>query len=183
MKLRIAARKLNIRKRFLALTSQEKIVSKKYYRIFYVSLIKSVKTDDDDLKLKYKKVAHWAYCKYLLEVVDPGIVLPPPARLDRTIDSFSESQCWNFFECRKGDLYRLLRELKFPTTRRFDNGGKLSEEEVFLRGLYELVSGQDQFSIAENVFGRDQSYQSRAFTFFIDHIYYTFLDLLSDNLK
>jgi hypothetical protein len=183
MKFRTAARKLNIRKRFMALTSQEKIISKKYYRIFYISLIKSVKTDDEDLKFKYIKVAQWAYCKYLLKVVDPGIVLPPPARYDRTIDSFSESQCWNFFECRKEDLYRLLRELKFPTTCHFDNQGKLSGEEVLLRGLYELVSGEDQFSIAENVFGRDQSYQSRAFTFFIDHIYSTFLDLLTDNLQ
>ena len=143
MKFRTAARKLNIRKRFMALTSQEKIISKKYYRIFYISLIKSVKTDDEDLKFKYIKVAQWAYCKYLLKVVDPGIVLPPPARYDRTIDSFSESQCWNFFECRKEDLYRLLRELKFPTTCHFDNQGKLSGEEVLLRGLYELVSGED----------------------------------------
>ena len=49
--------------------------------------------------------------------------------------------------------------------------------------MHKLVSGEDQFSIAENVFGRDQSYQSRAFTYFIDHIYYKFLDLLTDNLQ
>ena len=183
MKLRQSARKINIRKRFNALTSQEKMVSKRYYRIFYISLVKSIKSDEADLKVKYKKLAQWAYLKYLFEVVDLSSALPPPIRLDRTIDSFSESQCWNFFECRKGDLYRLLKELKFPTTCYFDNRGKMSGEEVFLRGLYELVSGEDQNSIANNVFGRDQSYQSRAFAYFIDHIYYTFLDLLTDNLQ
>jgi hypothetical protein len=59
----------------------------------------------------------------------------------------------------------------------------MSGEEVLLRGLYELVSGEDQYSIAENVFGREQSTQSRAFKFFNDHIYSTFLQLLSNNLE
>ena len=101
-------------------------MSKRYYRIFYISLVKSIKSDEADLKVKYKKLAQWAYLKYLFEVVDLSSALPPPIRLDRTIDSFSESQCWNFFECRKGDLYRLLKELKFPTTCYFDNRGKMS---------------------------------------------------------
>ena len=97
MKLRQSARKINIRKRFNALTSQEKMVSKRYYRIFYISLVKSIKSDEADLKVKYKKLAQWAYLKYLFEVVDLSSALPPPIRLDRTIDSFSESRCWNFF--------------------------------------------------------------------------------------
>ena len=50
------------------------------------------------------------------------------------------------------------------------------------RGLYESVSGTDQFEIAVNVFGRDQSIQSRAFKYFIDHIYSTFQYLVTDNL-
>ena len=89
---------------------------------------------------------------YLMLVADPEIYLSPPARLDRTVQSFSESQCWNFFECRKSDLTRLIRELKFPKTCLFDNRIKMSGEEMFLRGLYELVSGEDQNSIAEKVF-------------------------------
>ncbi len=56
-------------------------------------------------------------------------------------------------------------------------------EEVMLRGLYELVSGEKQFNIAENVFGREQSMQSRAFKYFIFHVYRTFFDLVHDNLQ
>jgi hypothetical protein len=43
----------------------------------------------------------------------------------------------------------------------------MSGEEVFLRGLYELVSGETKHNISRNVFGRDWSAQSRAFKYFI----------------
>ena len=56
-------------------------------------------------------------------------------------------------------------------------------EEAFLRALYELASGESQFNICENVFGREQSQQSRAFNWFIEHLDSTFYDLLSDNLE
>ena len=59
----------------------------------------------------------------------------------------------------------------------------MAGEEVMLRGLYELVSGEDQYNIAENVFDREQSQQSRAFYFFIDHVFTTFYDLVTDNLE
>jgi hypothetical protein len=49
--------------------------------------------------------------------------------------------------------------------------------------MYELISGEDQHNISRNVFGRDQSAQSRALTFFINYIYETFLDLVTDNLQ
>ena len=42
-------------------------------------------------------------------------------------------------------------------------------EELMLRGLYELVSGNDQNDCII-LFGRDQTQQSRAFTWFINHI-------------
>ena len=94
MKRRQVARKLNIRKRFTALTAQEKIVSKRYFKIFCISLFKSLKLNNAESKYKYKKLAQWAYLKYLTEVIDPGIDLPPPQRLDRKIETFSKSQCW-----------------------------------------------------------------------------------------
>jgi hypothetical protein len=100
----------------------------------------------------------------------------------RNIESFSESNCWNFFETRKEDLYRLLKAIQMPETVILENGSKMPGEEVMLRGLYELVSGNDKHEIAENVFGRDYSQQSRAFKWFINHIYYNFSDLVTDNL-
>ena len=47
----------------------------------------------------------------------------------------------------------------------------MKEEEVFLRGLYELCSGENQEKVSAHVFGREFSAQSRAFTYFIKHMY------------
>jgi len=63
------------------------------------------------------------------------------------------------------------------------NGSVMPGEEVMLRGLYELVTGEFQSSVAINVFGRELSQQSRAFTYFIDFLYKTFCHLLLDNLE
>jgi hypothetical protein len=108
-----------------------------------------------------------------------------PRYIDRRrgLDSFDEIDCWTFFKCRKTDISRFYAVLRFPDRCVLDNGINMSGEEVFCRGMYELVSGEDQHNIAKNVFGRDQSAQSRAFTFFIDHIYETHLYLLTDNLE
>jgi hypothetical protein len=74
------------------------------------------------------------------------------------------------FEFKKTDLLRLLPLLRLPDECTFDNRSKMAGEEVFLRGLYELVSGANKHEIA-GVFGRDWSAQSRAFKYFIEHMY------------
>jgi hypothetical protein len=77
----------------------------------------------------------------------------------------------------------LLVGLRFPEWVILENRSKMKGEEIMLRGLYELVNGEDQNSIATNVFGRDFSQQGRAFSWFISHIYSTFLDLMTDHLE
>jgi hypothetical protein len=62
------------------------------------------------------------------------------------------------------------------------NNQTLSGEEVFLRGLFELVTGSTQYHIS-STFGREQPLQSFAFSFFIHHIYETFQYLVFDNLQ
>jgi hypothetical protein len=101
----------------------------------------------------------------------------------RTIDSFSSSDCWNFFETCKEDLYRLIRALRLPDKVVLSNGSTMSGEELLLRGLYELVSGEDQYNIATNIFGRDQSQQSRCFTYFINYIYDNFIYLVTNHIE
>ena len=54
-----------------------------------------------------------------------------------------------------------------------NNRSKMAGEEVFLRGLYELVSGISKHRIAEETFGRDWTQQCRAFSWFIKHIFLT----------
>lgn len=58
----------------------------------------------------------------------------------------------------------------------------MSGEEVFCRGLFEFRTGVNQFIIANEIFGLYQPNQSFAFTFFLEHIYENFIDLVTDNL-
>ena len=97
-------------------------------------------------------------------------------RYNRTIESFSPCDCKIFFEFKKTDLSRLFPLLRFPDICTFDNKSVMSGEEVFLRGLYELVSGETKHNVSRNVFGRDWSAQSRAFKYFINHMYDNFLE-------
>jgi len=109
-------------------------------------------------------------------------ILDRPIRTDRTIDSFSPTDCYAFFTFTKVDLIRLFALLRFPVKVTFSNRATMSGEEVFLRGLYELVSGESKYKIATNVFGRCYSEQSRAFTWFVKHIFRNFKCLIYRNL-
>ena len=98
-----------------------------------------------------------AIAEEILRVITvPDVILPSLPSLRDSIDSFTESECWNFFETRKEDLYRLLVNLKFDDKCILENRSVMSGEEVLLRGLYELVSGADQHEIIA-IFGKDQT--------------------------
>ena len=57
-----------------------------------------------------------------------------------------ETQSAGIFQFRNEDLKRLPRCLRIPNTVVLDNGSKFPGEEVLLRGLYELVNGEDKMS-------------------------------------
>ena len=183
MRIRRLARNLSLRRRFLAVTANE--------RMLFKSLLKAY--IEVGLRLRLFPLSKEArehaenfgaivlMCMFSI-IVEPVVELDPLVHHQRTIESFSESECWNFFETRKEDLPRLLVVLRIPEQVKLVNGSKMSGEELLLRGLYELVSGNDQHDIII-VFGGEQTKQSRAFTWFIDHIYATFLDLVTDNLQ
>ena len=69
------------------------------------------------------------------------------------IDSFDDN-CKPFFNFRRQDLHRILPLLRFPETCELGYRHKMSGEEVLLRGLYELSSGDEQHDIAVNIFER-----------------------------
>lgn len=71
---------------------------------------------------------------------DETSVLERPMRKNRTIESFEFTSA-NQLRFEYQDLYRLKALLQIPENVIFDNGSKLSGEEVFLRGLYELANG------------------------------------------
>jgi len=101
---------------------------------------------------------------------------------ERSIESFNQADCKNKFRFLKGDLKKLVNLLRFPEVVSLSNRKTMKKEEVFLRGLYELSKGMNQDDIASDTFGLDQPTQSRAFTWFVDHIYATFHHLVHDNL-
>lgn len=184
MKFRKSARYLVFRKRYAALTTNERLLAESWRRRALMLLLKAKQRNvAASMANRYRFAARVCMANYVSIMAERPIPVDELHRYDRTIDSFTESQCWAYFATRKPDLPRLLRALQFPDECRLKNRGKMSGEEVFLRGMYELVSGEDQFSAAENVFGREQSQQSRAFTYFIDHVYDKHSHLLTDNLE
>ena len=168
----------------MALTTNERLTSEHWRRRALLLLFRARKSNDANFKGRCNLLARACMAKYATIVFEPAdFKLPRPPRLDRTIESFTESECWNFFETRKADLYRLLRAFRLPDKCVLENGTAMSGEEVMLRALYELVSGEDQYTIAQNVFGRDQSDQSRAYKYFVDLIYAQHNYLVTDNLE
>lgn len=178
---RKVARKLCLRKREYALTSNEQVLARKYRKLI-TNLLWKVGWADEDSE-RCESLAKICLSRYYSIIVGPSVKLARPPRMRVTIDSFSTNDCKNFFEFRKEDLPRLLFGLRFPEQCKLADGSVMCDEEVMLRGLYELVSGEDQHNISANVFGREQTAQSRAFKYFIEHIYNTFNDLLYDNLE
>ena len=167
VRLKQPARKLSLRRRYLALTSNEAV----YVRSLDKRLIKLL-TGLKQLRLSTKCKADGiilakAIAEELLRVmIVPDVILPSLSSLRDSIDSFTESECWNFFETKKEDLYRLKVNLKFEDKCILENRSVMSGEEVLLRGLYELVSGADQHEIIA-IFGKVQTVQSRAFNSYL----------------
>jgi len=181
MKYRKLPNQYNIRARFFGIRTNERLVALKLKK-YCISLLLASRRCEQKKKLLLKKIGFIFFLKYLDIVLEPDYELERPLRLNRNIDSFTNSQCWNFFQFRKVDLYRLYNGFHFPERCILSNGINLHGEEIFLRGLYELVSGGNQFNVAENVFGRDQSVQSRSFRYFCDHLFVKCLCLVRNNL-
>ena len=111
---RLVARKLNIRKRFVALSSQELKMSEKLQKLALLCMVKARSADSEEMEEKCNRLAKESLRRYCNIVYHVDGQLPRPIRLDKRIASFTPSQCWNFFETRQDDMPRLLRALRLP---------------------------------------------------------------------
>lgn len=179
MKYRKSARYVNYRKRFSALNGLERTRAQRFRETAIVALIGSRKFND----VRMFNIARVAYICYLQIMLDTTQSICRPLRWHNSFDSFTESDCWAFFVTQKSDLLRLKNALRIPDMITLENRSVMSGEEVLMRSMYELVSGEDQHNIAVNVFGRDFSQQGRSVKWFVHHLYDNFLDLLIDNLE
>jgi len=184
LKLRRSSRAYALRKRFLRLSSNEQVMLRHYKKVIQVLLVKThLAKENFAEKYHYEQLLKVIMEKYYSAQMEPEYQLPPLKRLRTSIKEFSESEDYIKFRFLKDDLYRILALLRLPLIITLDNRICMTNEEVFLRALYEIVSGDNQENISSNVFGRDFSAQSRALCWFIRHMYNTFKDLVYDNLR
>ena len=167
-------------------TSKDAIESKKLQKLMIILSLKLRSLPIDSLERgKHEKLFKLVVLKYLktnLVCVDEEDLHSERSR-ERDIDSFSKSDCRTNFRFLQHDLRSLFLLLEIPDDVLLSNGKNMPGQEVFLRGLYELVSGENQQKIAQNVFGGDQPLQSRAFNWFLEHIDTNFCQrLLRNNL-
>lgn len=189
--IRRIARRLNIHRHHSALKANEQVMIRQIKRLMHdllsrLTTVACMHGRKNTVTIRGTKIIVVLLLFYFSIVIDtdgpdPRHVLAIKNKC-RTISSFSYSECWNFFETSKDDPSRLLLSLRIPDEVRLSNFSTMPGEEILLRGLYEVVSGEDQFNIAVNIFGRDQSQQSRAFTWFVDFIYSNFRNLVTNNL-
>jgi hypothetical protein len=149
MEMRQRARKLNLRRRPWALTSNETVQMKKLRRLITVSCLKA-KYDIENADFHHR-LAWMAYRRLLGLSYMPVMHLPHSIDRKRDVASFDDIDCWTFFKCKKEDFPRLLRVLRMPEVCVLSNRIKMSGEEVFCRGMYELISGEDQHSVSRNI--------------------------------
>ena len=136
----------------------------------------------DSYKAKIKKLLKIFVVKYISLLVVTGCN-EPLEKMNRDIGSFSGSECRIKFRFLKEDLRRIMTLFRIPDKVSLPGKNTMRGEEVFLRGLYELASGHNQHDISADVFGQDQPRQSKAFAYFINHVYDNFRHLLSNNLE
>jgi hypothetical protein len=178
-RLRKPAKQLSYRFRHRAITSHEQVEAKKWRKLFLFFLIMSFSN-------KFLKNAHVIpaikYFSIVLEDSEGPVIAEKPERKDVTVDSLKHSTAKIFFNFRKDDLSRLIELFKFPEDCILENGSKMKGEEVFLRGLFELSTGENQERMCILLFGREQTQQSRAFKYFIHHMYTKYKHLVMDSL-
>lgn len=186
--LKRVARELSLRRRYSRLTANDVIQSEQLEKVllclaFMWRRLQKSSNSNEEKRKKTRKAFNLTYQRYIHLLYEEEVPLEKPRRLNRSIGSFCESDCYIFFRFKQTDLIALVDLLQLNETFMFDNNERMSGEEILLRGLYELCSGETQHKIARNVFGRDMSSQSRAFGFFIDYIFENFSHLLRNNMK
>jgi hypothetical protein len=150
---RKTAKQLSYRFRHKAISSHEQVEAKKWKRLFYLLLILSF---FDKLMGNVYVIPAVKYFSIVLEDSEDSEPVEKPVRKEVSVNSFTPSTAKMFFKFKKQDLSLLIHLFKFPDQCKLDNGSSMSGEEVFLRGLYELCSGDNQQRMCALLFGREQ---------------------------
>ena len=131
-----------------ALSSNEQVTLKAIKRNVLFCMIKSKIGQDSDIKDKWEKIGKTIVARYLAILINPNEKLPTIPSRKRDFDSFPEDVYGICFRFRRDELQRLFELLRIPEKFTLSNNSTMKEEEVMLSGLYELVSGDNQFKIS-----------------------------------
>uniref|UniRef100_A0A6T5VGP0 Uncharacterized protein n=1 Tax=Chromulina nebulosa TaxID=96789 RepID=A0A6T5VGP0_9STRA len=171
----------SIRRRFMSFSSNELVVLTKikYLMILTITDREMAKTDVDIER--NRNMFDSLVIEYFQLLLDDYGKLPRPIRKKISLDDLDPSFCKEFLTFNKLELIKLYQIMNFPNKVKFSNGSAMTGEELFIRGLYELSTGEKKTSIA-NTFGRHYTDQSRAFQYFINFIYVRYHHLVDNNL-
>lgn len=133
-----------------------------------------------NLALSFWYFKWWKLCKWVIPTN-----LPQQIRFNRTILYYESLQyrCESMFRFRGVDLRQVYELLEIPPVVTLPNGSKLGGEEVFLFSLNRLVFPSRVTDRSIEEFGRENTVWSRAFTWFIHHVYERHVHLLNNNLQ
>ena len=150
----------SFRHRYASFTSNEvAIIKRMENNIVSISSLLELPNLKEESSRYLRLILKFYILFYLDATIDRSGIsfLKPISRKKVSIQDFDNDECFIYFRFRKPDLGVLFQLLRFPSFVVFDNRIKMLGEEVFLRELYELASGETQFKIARLVFGGDQS--------------------------
>ena len=200
LELRKVAKELAYRRRGVdALSSNEQVELRRMKSGMVVLMVRirdmeeKMRTDvvmrEDDRLVLSNRLVRWRrffrlyWMRYVSIAMKPKMVLPAIKRLNRDISFFESDEYMPYFRFKYEQLMELSDLLGFKGMFTLSNRARVRGQEILLRGLYELTTGEGEFAISRKIFGGDQSLQSRSFSSFVDHIEENFSYLVDDNLQ
>ena len=179
---RTTSKKTSIRTRFKSLTTHEQNRLRLLKKSAMIMMGARKASKDVAMKAFLEKRILFCIALSINIKADNYEPIPRPIRMVVSIDNMDFSFAHEFLRFRLDDLRRLYRQLRFPDVVKLENRSTMTGEEVFIRGLFEMVTGVKKTMVSET-FGRHPSDQCRAFNYFIKHIYNNFHHLITDNLR
>jgi hypothetical protein len=196
--LRKVARKTSYKTRYTSLSSNEQVYLRDLKKLIKIFLVKFAKEDsnitiENEKEKALKRIATQNMLTLVIlryqsiSSMDDDMIAEREndeiPRLDRTIDSFTNCECKSYFPYKKPELLRVFKVLNFEPVVVLPNRAVMTGEEVYLRGLFELCGGEDQFKICKLVFGGNQPLQSFALNYFLRFVHRTQQHLVHNNLE
>lgn len=174
------SKSVSLKNKYQSLSINEQFKLKKSQQILLLTT-KLLQHQNTSLNRSLFLINFASYIK--LATIPETATTPRVKHVPRTIQSFSESDCWLYFRTKQHDLYRLIKVFKIPIVITLDNGSIVQSEEMLLSSIFRFAHGGTFHISIVLVFGKDHTQWIRAFSWFVKHLTSNFSYLLCDNLE